>query len=177
MEYVVVMLVCHAHPNPRVRAAQTFRAPALHVAPSHSAPRRLLRRQHSRDPRQLLINDPATRRRSTWRACTFIPSTMASNAAARCNAFSSTFTVPGLTSINSTYLTQNSAFALPPLCGGGSLKTSVNVCYVAYDIATTSSSSTHYDVWLPDTWNGRMLATGTGGLSGCTSRAFLSKHR
>jgi len=98
---------------------------------------------------------------------------MGSNASSHCNAFPQTFTTNGLTWISSSYLTQGSTISLPLLCGAastsGSVITPVNLCHVAIDIKTTSSSSTHYDIWLPDEWNGRLLGTGTGGLSGCTA--------
>ncbi|KAI1128623.1 feruloyl esterase B [Nemania abortiva] len=42
-----------------------------------------------------------------------------------------------------------------------------DLCRVALYVPTSKQSGFHYELWLPETWNGRTLATGNGGLDGC----------
>jgi Tannase and feruloyl esterase len=44
---------------------------------------------------------------------------------------------------------------------------SVEACRVYGVISTTSESSVKFEIWLPDTWYGRFLTVGNGGLGGC----------
>jgi feruloyl esterase len=44
---------------------------------------------------------------------------------------------------------------------------SVDLCRVALSIPTSHRSSITYELWLPSTWTGRILATGNGGIDGC----------
>jgi len=43
----------------------------------------------------------------------------------------------------------------------------VDACRVYAVVNTTEDSTVHFEVWLPDTWYGRFLAVGNGGLGGC----------
>ncbi|KAI0433298.1 feruloyl esterase B [Xylaria sp. FL1042] len=54
-----------------------------------------------------------------------------------------------------------------PSCNRASQIVSVDLCRVALSVPTSQRSGFHYELWLPETWNGRTLATGNGGLDGC----------
>ncbi|KAJ8130879.1 hypothetical protein O1611_g2748 [Lasiodiplodia mahajangana] len=41
-----------------------------------------------------------------------------------------------------------------------------DLCRVALFVPTSKRSGFHYELWLPEAWNGRTLATGNGGLDG-----------
>ncbi|KAH6675042.1 Tannase/feruloyl esterase [Halenospora varia] len=55
-----------------------------------------------------------------------------------------------------------------PTCNRPNQTVSVDVCRIALNITTSSRSSVISEVWLPGTWSGRFLATGNGGIDGCT---------
>ncbi|KAG6853873.1 hypothetical protein C0991_000480 [Blastosporella zonata] len=44
---------------------------------------------------------------------------------------------------------------------------STPICRVEFVINTTSTSAVYAEAWLPDTWYGRVLSVGNGGLAGC----------
>ena len=46
----------------------------------------------------------------------------------------------------------------------------VDMCRINGVIATSSTSSVDFEMWLPDIWYGRFLVTGNGGLGGCKLR-------
>ncbi|KAF7366036.1 Carboxylic ester hydrolase [Mycena venus] len=48
------------------------------------------------------------------------------------------------------------------------------LCRVQLVINTTSTSAVHAEAWLPDTWFGRFLALGNGGLGGCVDYTGLN---
>lgn len=56
-----------------------------------------------------------------------------------------------------------------PSCGGKSQVVSVDLCRVALQIATSERSGVVAEIWLPGSWNGRLVTTGNGGLGGCES--------
>ncbi|RFN53439.1 putative feruloyl esterase b-2 [Fusarium flagelliforme] len=60
-------------------------------------------------------------------------------------------------------------------CGGPSLKVNItsDLCRVVVNVSTSDSSSTRIEAWLPDDWNSRLLATGTGGIGGCIDYRFV----
>jgi feruloyl esterase len=43
----------------------------------------------------------------------------------------------------------------------------VDLCRVALNFPTSESSEVYMEAWLPEKWNQRFLAVGTGGLTGC----------
>ncbi|KAF2869676.1 hypothetical protein BDV95DRAFT_497909 [Massariosphaeria phaeospora] len=43
----------------------------------------------------------------------------------------------------------------------------VDLCRLALRAPTSNASEIHMEVWLPEQWNSRFLAVGTGGLAGC----------
>jgi hypothetical protein len=60
-----------------------------------------------------------------------------------------------------------------PTCNRPSQVVSTNLCRVALSIPTSTRSSIMFEIWLPDIWSGRFLATGNGGLDGCTYAARI----
>ncbi len=44
---------------------------------------------------------------------------------------------------------------------------SVNLCRIAMNITTSSSSGIVFEAWFPDTYNGRLFTAGTSGMGGC----------
>lgn len=56
-----------------------------------------------------------------------------------------------------------------PSCGRTEQLLEAGVCRVALQIPTSKRSSISFELWLPDEWQGRYLATGNGGIDGCRS--------
>ncbi|KLP09733.1 related to feruloyl esterase B precursor [Fusarium fujikuroi] len=54
-------------------------------------------------------------------------------------------------------------------CGGPNFKANItaDLCRIVISVSTSDSSSVRIEAWLPDDWNKRLLATGTGGIGGC----------
>ncbi|CZT20544.1 related to feruloyl esterase B precursor [Ramularia collo-cygni] len=52
-------------------------------------------------------------------------------------------------------------------CKRPSQVVATDICRVALSVATTHRSSITFELWLPDQWSGRFLATGNGGVDGC----------
>ena len=57
-----------------------------------------------------------------------------------------------------------------PSCNRTSQAVAVNLCRVALSIRTSDRSNTSMELWLPEDWSGRFLATGNGGIDGCRLR-------
>ncbi|KAG6889897.1 hypothetical protein C0992_003690 [Termitomyces sp. T32_za158] len=60
----------------------------------------------------------------------------------------------------------------PGSCQSQALVSS-SLCRVQFVINTTSTSAVHAEAWLPDTWFGRFLGLGNGGLGGCVDYTNL----
>ena len=54
-----------------------------------------------------------------------------------------------------------------PSCARPNQVVSVDLCRVALSIPTSNRSSFTYEHWLPQSWTGRFLSTGNGGIDGC----------
>lgn len=54
----------------------------------------------------------------------------------------------------------------PGTCQSSAIVSSA-LCRVQAIVATTSTSSVHFEAWLPDEYFGRFLGLGNGGLNGC----------
>ncbi|KAI1860242.1 uncharacterized protein JN550_011620 [Neoarthrinium moseri] len=54
-----------------------------------------------------------------------------------------------------------------PTCNRNSQVVGTDLCRIALSIPTSSRSSITLELWLPETWTGRTLATGNGGIDGC----------
>lgn len=57
-----------------------------------------------------------------------------------------------------------------PTCNRTSQVVAVDLCRVALSIPTSKRSSIFFEIWLPEDWSSRFLATGNGGIDGCESR-------
>ncbi|KAF2640760.1 tannase and feruloyl esterase [Massarina eburnea CBS 473.64] len=81
--------------------------------------------------------------------------------------------IPSVSVLNATYLTNGTYIALPdlvPSCvsnGSKSANATNDLCRIVLNITTSASSTNRIEAWLPDDWNGRFLATGNGGIGGC----------
>lgn len=79
--------------------------------------------------------------------------------------------VANLSLISASHFTNGSSVELPdlvPSCANLlAAKATSNLCRVVVNVATGTSSVNRVEAWLPDNWNGRLLATGTGGIGGC----------
>lgn len=62
-------------------------------------------------------------------------------------------------------------------CGSKSQVVPVDLCRVAVQITTSESSGVVAEIWLPESWNGRLLTTGNGGLGGCESALLACQAR
>lgn len=62
-------------------------------------------------------------------------------------------------------------------CGSKSQVVPVDLCRVAVQITTSESSGVVVEIWLPESWNGRLVTTGNGGLGGCESALFACQMR
>lgn len=62
-----------------------------------------------------------------------------------------------------------------PSCGTKSQVVPVDLCRVALQIATSERSGVVAEIWLPESWNGRLVTTGNGGLGGCGSAMFTGQ--
>ncbi|XMA10595.1 hypothetical protein WAI453_003386 [Rhynchosporium graminicola] len=52
-------------------------------------------------------------------------------------------------------------------CGRAFQTVATNLCRVGLSIPTSTKSSISFELWLPETWTGRFLGTGNGGIDGC----------
>jgi feruloyl esterase len=52
----------------------------------------------------------------------------------------------------------------------------VDLCRVALNFPTSDSSEVYMEAWLPENWNSRFLAVGTGGLAGCEFLRLMGSH-
>ena len=69
-----------------------------------------------------------------------------------------------------TYVEAGTSLAFPdndPTCARPSQLVTVNLCRVALSIPTSNRSSISFELWLPEDWSDRFLATGNGGIDGC----------
>lgn len=79
------------------------------------------------------------------------------------------FHYPDTVITGATRLTTGTNFtaSADPTCFSPNYINSVDVCRVAGVVNTSSTSSVAFEMWLPDTWYGRVLTAGNGGLGGC----------
>ena len=95
----------------------------------------------------------------------------------RCLAFQPQKYVSNSTLTRLEYVTNGTTLLFPdnhPTCGRASQAVASNLCRIALSIPTSKRSSITYELWLPDTWTGRTLATGNGGIDGCVKYEDLS---
>ncbi|KAL4920401.1 tannase and feruloyl esterase-domain-containing protein [Aspergillus aurantiobrunneus] len=83
-----------------------------------------------------------------------------------------TFTIPNTTVDSAAYYSNGDVIPIPSyrtILRWPNIQNRVtnNICRVVVNATTSASSSVRIEAWLPDTWNNRFLATGTGGEGGC----------
>ncbi|KAJ7907545.1 tannase and feruloyl esterase [Mycena leptocephala] len=100
-----------------------------------------------------------------------------SDPSAKCLALQNRLHLENTTILNVTYVAAPTNVTTPGSC---QLTAPVNappvstvpvsaapLCRIQFVIHTTTTSAVHAEAWLPDTWYGRFLGLGNGGLGGC----------
>jgi len=84
--------------------------------------------------------------------------------------------LPNVTITDAFPLTAGSTFpaSADPTCFLPTYNNSVPICRVIGSVTTSPTSSVKFEMWLPDTWYGRVLTTGNGALGGC-KLSFVSR--
>jgi feruloyl esterase len=96
----------------------------------------------------------------------------------RCLAFKPHELISGATVDILSYVPANTTLTFPDNDASCNRKTqivSADVCRMALSIKTSEHSSIIFEAWFPETWTGRFLATGNGGIDGC--QYILSRRR
>ncbi|KAJ7867845.1 tannase and feruloyl esterase [Mycena leptocephala] len=88
-------------------------------------------------------------------------------ASANCLALQKRLHLENTTIINVTYVAAPTNVTTPGSCQSSAPVTSAPLCRVQFVINTTTTSAVHAEAWLPDTWCGRFMGLGNGGLGGC----------
>ncbi|KAH8901033.1 tannase and feruloyl esterase [Thozetella sp. PMI_491] len=93
-------------------------------------------------------------------------------AVAGVNCATAAVSIPSSVVVSADYHKAGEVIALPntvPSCGGPTYSVNVtsDLCRIVVNVSTSATSSVRLDAWLPRDWNGRFLATGTGGEGGC----------
>lgn len=68
------------------------------------------------------------------------------------------------------YVPADTNISLPdndPTCMRSDQSVTVDLCRLGLSIPTSNLSSISFELWLPEEWSGRFLATGNGGIDGC----------
>ncbi|KAJ7343064.1 tannase and feruloyl esterase [Mycena albidolilacea] len=91
----------------------------------------------------------------------------------QCLSLQKSLYLENTTILNTTYIAAPTNITTPGICRSTAPVTSAPLCRVEFVINTTSTSSVHGEAWLPDTWYGRFLGLGNGGLGGCVDYVAL----
>ena len=77
--------------------------------------------------------------------------------------------LPNVTITDANHLVAGSTFnaSADPTCFMPTYKNTVEICRVVGAVATSPTSTVKFEMWLPETWYGRVLTGGNGGLGGC----------
>ncbi|KAK8078223.1 hypothetical protein PG996_004393 [Apiospora saccharicola] len=95
----------------------------------------------------------------------------------RCVQFRPESSVHNATRTELQFVKAGSRIALAdndPSCGTDGQAVTADLCRIALSIPTSNRSSITYEMWLPETWSGRFLATGNGGIGGCVEYEDLA---
>ncbi|KAJ7622035.1 tannase and feruloyl esterase [Roridomyces roridus] len=93
--------------------------------------------------------------------------------ARRCLSLLGTAHLENTTILQVDYIPEAMNVSTPGSCQSTAALTSAPLCRVQLVINTTSTSAVHAEAWLPDTWYGRFLGVGNGGLNGCIDYTAL----
>lgn len=85
---------------------------------------------------------------------------------ASCATLQSTLQLENTTILSVSYVPANSTVMTAGTCQSSATVTT-SICRVYAQVATTNSSTTKFEMWLPDEWFGRFVTVGNGGLNGC----------
>jgi feruloyl esterase len=90
----------------------------------------------------------------------------------RCAALSSSLDLANTTVYFSQYVPGGTNISLSDtnvtcLTGPPTASVETNICRLSAFSATSDRSGINFEVWLPETWSGRFISHGNGGLSGC----------
>jgi feruloyl esterase len=100
-----------------------------------------------------------------------IPLPSFSNFTSRCLAFNPLNYVTNSTAVGHEYVSKGTTLFYPyndPTCNRPSQTASVDICRIALNISTSGRSHVLAELWLPESWEGRFLATGNGRIDDCT---------
>jgi feruloyl esterase len=89
---------------------------------------------------------------------------------AKCLSFNPAYNVWNATQTQLQFVPAGTNMTFPgndPTCNRNSQVVSVNLCRVALSVPTSNRSNIILELWLPEQWTGRTLATGNGGIDGC----------
>ncbi|KAJ6569735.1 tannase and feruloyl esterase [Mycena vulgaris] len=86
---------------------------------------------------------------------------------AKCLALKHSLHLENTTILNVTYVAAPTNVSTPGVCQSSAPVSAAPLCRVQFIINTTATSAVHAEAWLPDTWFGRFLGLGNGGLGGC----------
>lgn len=82
--------------------------------------------------------------------------------------------LPNATVLTTAHFASGANISLPGLVsscatasGYNAAVATADLCRLVINLKTSESSTDRIEVWLPDDWNGRFLATGNGGTGGC----------
>ncbi|KAF8122735.1 tannase and feruloyl esterase [Mycena galopus ATCC 62051] len=101
------------------------------------------------------------------------PPIYASVGQSACLALQDSLDLENTTILNVTYIPSATTVSTPGSCQSTAQISAAPLCRVYFVINTTSTSAVHAEAWLPDTWFGRFLGLGNGGLGGCIDYANL----
>ena len=91
-----------------------------------------------------------------------------------CTNLMHTLSLENTTIIAAGHITGGQNISTPGSCQSSAFVTT-DVCRVYAVVNTTTDSAVHFEMWLPDTWFGRFLALGNGGLAGCNFLLLCSR--
>ncbi|KAJ7328419.1 tannase and feruloyl esterase [Mycena albidolilacea] len=97
----------------------------------------------------------------------------ADDPSAKCLALKNTLSLENTTILDATYIAAPANVSTPGSCQSSALISAAPLCRVYLVINTTATSAVHAEAWLPDTWYGRFMGLGNGGLNGCIEYADL----
>jgi feruloyl esterase len=100
-----------------------------------------------------------------------IPLPIFSNFTSRCLQFEPVTYIANSTVVGHEHVSKGTTLFYPhndPTCNRPNQTASVDICRIALDIGTSSRSHVLAELWLPETWESHFLATGNGGIDGCT---------
>lgn len=98
----------------------------------------------------------------------------------RCLALHPEQLVAGATLDILSYVPANTTLSFPDNDASCNRKTqlvSADICRMALSIKTSDHSSIIFEAWFPETWSGRFLATGNGGIDGCSYNPLFEKKQ